>query len=110
MIDAAENLDMFGVVADTFNGKVFLTCKKHVFSYKPNQLATPGCHGCHLVQHLGLIMAVPEERREEILENLEYSIHHLVEADRAGTLDIANLEKHGVRVKIESEDGKVTEY
>lgn len=103
-------LEKFGIVPNVFDGTVVLTCKKHHFAYDPKARPTPGCKGCHMVQHLGLLIAVPADRREEILEDLEYSIHHLVESAQAGTLDIENLERAGMKIKIESEDGTIKEY
>lgn len=103
-------LDKFGVIPEVFNGKVVLTCKKHIYSYNPRKQPTPGCKGCHFVQHLGLLIAVPAERREEILSNLEFSVAHLVEAANRGELDIDNLERQGVKIRIEQEDGQIKEY
>lgn len=103
-------LDEFGVIPQIFDGTIVLTCHKHHYAYDPTNRPTPGCKGCHMVQHLGLLMAVPEERREEILEDLEFSVHHMVEAANRGALDIDNLERAGLKIKIESEDGKVREY
>lgn len=109
--DQRQNpLDKFGVIPEVFGGKVVLTCAKHHFAYDPRRRPTPGCKGCHMVQHLGLLIAVPAERREEILENLEFSVRHLVEAAQRGQLDINALERTGRKIRIESEDGQVREY
>jgi len=89
-----DDLKKFGIIAEVFDGKVTLVCEKHSFYYHPKRQATPGCKQCHMVQHLGLLIAVPAERREEILEDLEYSVHHLVEAAEKGQIDRIALYKH----------------
>lgn len=110
MDDMLHNLERFGVFTEIFDGKILLVCNDHKYAYSPTGKPTKGCKKCHFVQHAGLLMAVPEERREEILSDLEFSVHHLLEAAQAGTLDLRNLAKHSPKVRIESEDGMVREY
>lgn len=101
----ATQLSKFGIVTGIFDGKITLVCEKHKFYYNPRALATLGCKACHMIQHTGLLMAIPKERQDEILEDLEYSVHHFVEADKRGEINLKELEK-AIHVKIENEHGR----
>jgi hypothetical protein len=43
---------------------------------------------------MGLLSNTPPNRRLEVLEMLEYSVHKLVEADKKGQIDRIALFKH----------------
>lgn len=88
-----KDLEGHGVIANVLNGKVVLHCKTHMFFYNARAQATPGCKACHMVQHVGLLATIPPERQDEILEDLEYAVHHLVEAAKKGQIDRLKLYK-----------------
>jgi hypothetical protein len=83
--------------------KVILHCPEHKYSYGDKRQPTPGCKGCWMVSFTGLMCNIPPERRLEVMEMLEYSIHKLVEADEKGQIDRFKLFK---RPQVSFEKGK----
>jgi hypothetical protein len=73
--------------------KVVLTCPTHMWSYGTKRQPTPGCKQCWLASFTGLLANTPPNRRLEVLEMLEYSVHKLVEADKKGEIDRIKLFK-----------------
>ena len=82
--------------------KVVLTCGIHNWSYGSKKPPVFKCPECWKASFIGLIANTPPNRRLEVMEMLEYSIHKLVEADKNGTIDRIKLFNHP-KVSIEKD-------
>lgn len=71
--------------------KVVLQCGIHHWTYGTKRPPTPGCKQCWFASFMGLLANTPPNRRLEVLDMLEYSIHHLIEADEEGRIDRIKL-------------------
>jgi hypothetical protein len=73
--------------------KVTLVCSQHHFVYNPRSKRPPvfECKQCMMVAFVGLIASIPPNRRDEVREMLEYSVHKLIEADKNGMIDRIKL-------------------
>jgi hypothetical protein len=71
--------------------KVVLTCGIHNWSYGSKRPPMFKCPRCNMVSFLGLLANTPPNRRDEVLEMLEYSVHQLVQADKEGRIDRIKL-------------------
>jgi len=73
--------------------KVILTCGIHQWSYgMKNKYGKPvppnfKCKQCQMVSFMGLLANTPPEKRQEVVEMLEYSVHKLIEAEKHGDID-----------------------
>ena len=76
--------------------KVVLVCGEHRYTYNPRSNRPPvwNCPQCWKVQFIGLLANTPPNKRDEVLEMLEYSVHKLVEAAEKGQIDKIKLYKH----------------
>jgi hypothetical protein len=93
MIYSAE--DRAKLVAEVFDkDKVVLICSKHKWAYGTKRPPVFGCKKCQMASFMGLMCNIPPARRLEVLEMLEYSVHHLVEAEENGTINDIILNKH----------------
>jgi hypothetical protein len=86
------------MLEDVNSGKVLLTCGIHQWSYGQKRNGKPvppnfSCARCQMVSFMGLLCNTPPEKREETVEMLEYTIHHLIEADKRGEIDVNKLLK-----------------
>src|SRR5690242_7304534 len=87
--DKAEVLSSF-----VDKNKVLFHCAKHHFYYGQKRQPTPGCKDCILVSFVGLLAHTPPSKHREIVEMLEESVHHLVEAESRGELTIDTMFDH----------------
>lgn len=74
--------------------KTTLTCRIHHYHYGSKKPPNFRCKQCAMVNSMGLIMNTPPERRQEMLEMFEYTVHKLVEAAKDGTLTRDTLYRH----------------
>lgn len=87
--DKAEILSSF-----TDKDMVLLHCPKHHFFYGQKRQPTPGCKDCILASFVGLLANTPPSRHKEVVEMLEYSVHHIKEAADRGDLKFDTLFDH----------------
>ena len=73
--------------------KVVLECGIHHWVYGSKRQPTPGCKQCWMASFLGLIANTPPNKRQEVMDMLEYSVHQLVQADKEGRIDRIKLFK-----------------
>lgn len=88
------DVDKAKLIAETADSeKIVLVCGQHRFAYNPRSKRAPvfGCKQCWMVQFTGLLANTPPNKRDEVLEMLEYSVHKLIEADKNGTIDRIKL-------------------
>jgi hypothetical protein len=79
--------DRLKLVSEVFDkDKVVLTCKKHGWAYGSKKPPVFKCKDCQMASFMGLMCVIPADKRMEVLEMLEYSVHKLIEADEKGTL------------------------
>jgi hypothetical protein len=71
--------------------KVVLQCGIHNVTYSRTMKPNFKCKQCLMVMFMGLMCNTPPEKRQETLEMLEESIHHLIEAETAGRIDRVKL-------------------
>ena len=77
--------------------KVILTCGIHNWSYGlKDRFGKPvppnfKCRQCTMVSFMGLLANSPPDKRIEIVEMLEYTIHKLIEAEKRGEIDKKTL-------------------
>lgn len=76
--------------------KVLLTCGIHQWSYGQKRNGRPvpptfKCKQCMMVTFMGLIANTPADKRAETMEMLEYSVNHLIEAEKRGEIDKMTL-------------------
>jgi len=74
--------------------KVVLVCGKHKHAYRDGKPPVFKCKDCWMVEFVGLFCNTPRERWDETLEMLEYSINHMVEAEKNGTLQQQKFLRH----------------
>lgn len=74
--------------------KVVLSCGIHNYVYGIHTVPNFKCKQCMMVQFMGLMANTAPEKRQETLEMLEESIHHLYEAAERGEIDELKLRKH----------------
>lgn len=69
--------------------KIFLSCEKHGYVYG-SKTSTPNfqCTQCSKVSYWGLIANTQPEKRQEVVEALEYFVHKLIEAHQKGQLNV----------------------
>ena len=101
MLPAKESLKDLASQVLSKDGKVVLVCHKHKHAYGSKKPFDFSCPDCWMVEYVGLFCNTPQERWDEMLEMLEYSVNHLVEAEKNGTLQQQDFMKHP-EVKIES--------
>ena len=87
--------------------KVILTCGIHNWSYGQQRNGSPvppifNCKQCQMVSFMGLLANTPPEKRQETVEMLEYSVHHMIEAEKRGEIDKNTLFRRP-EVQIEKE-------
>ena len=82
------------MAAEIFGEKFILTCSIHKRGYGSKRPPVFKCKECMMVDYVGLICNIPADRRLEVLEMLEYSAHHLVEAEARGEIDALKLYRH----------------
>jgi hypothetical protein len=72
--------------------KVILTCGIHGYSYGAKH-SRPSfrCKQCQMVSFMGLLANTAPEKRQETVEMLEYTVHKLIEADKRGDLNRAEI-------------------
>src|SRR5208282_854070 len=70
----------------TADGKVYLKCEQHGWTYGSKKPWNFKCKQCNYVALLGLYMSTPPNRREEMIDALEEGIHHMVESAERGEL------------------------
>lgn len=86
MLFTQEALQKFaGSVLDP-KEKVVLVCGKHKHAYRDRKPPVFKCKDCWMVEFVGLLCNTPQDRWDETIEMLEYSINHMVEAEKNGTL------------------------
>jgi len=68
------------------DNKVILTCGKHFHAYGDGKPPVFSCYDCQMVEFVGLLCNLPRERWDEVIEMLEYSVHHMIEAEKRGEL------------------------
>lgn len=82
------------MLAEVFNkDKFVLVCPQHKWAYGSKRPPNFKCKQCQMISFVGLMCNTPPNRREEVLEMLEYSVNHLVEADKKGLIDHRRLLK-----------------
>jgi hypothetical protein len=91
-LDATDREKLLSECFD--KNKVVLTCAKHKYSYGQKRPPVYNCKDCNMVSFVGLMCNIPPNRREEVMEMLEYSVHKLIEADKRGQIDRIKLFKH----------------
>lgn len=80
--------------------KVLLVCGIHKWSPgSKDQRGKPvppnfKCKQCQFASFMSLLAHIPANKRYEVLEMLEYSTRKLIEADKRGELNAAQLYKH----------------
>jgi hypothetical protein len=74
--------------------KVYLTCPIHNWTYGSKKPWNFSCKQCTYASFLGLIMSLPPNRRDEMLDALEEGIHHMVESAERGELQTMEYLKH----------------
>lgn len=74
--------------------KVTLHCGTHRYFYSKTGQPNYKCNKCMMVQFIGLIANTAPEKRQETVEMLEESIHHLIEAAKQGRINPNLLRKH----------------
>jgi len=74
--------------------QVMFHCPKHNFFYGEKRQPTPGCKDCIMVSFVGLLANTPPSRHKEVVEMLEYSVHHLLEASQRGELTFDTMFDH----------------
>lgn len=89
LLNARDKERLLSEVTD--KEKVVLVCGEHQYTYGQKRMPTLGCKMCWMVSFLGLLANTPPNKRDEVLEMLEYSVHKLVEADERGEIDRIKL-------------------
>jgi hypothetical protein len=67
-------------------GKVYLTCAIHNWTYGSKKPWNFKCPQCTKAAFLGLYMSIPPNHRDEFVEAFEEGIHHMVESAERGEL------------------------
>lgn len=67
-------------------GKIYLTCDEHKWTYGSKKPWNFKCPQCTKAAFLGLYMALPPSHRDEFLEAFEENIHHMIESANRGEL------------------------
>lgn len=78
----------------TDKNKFVLVCSRHGRAYGAKRPPVPGCKECYMVDFVGLVANTPPEKREEIVEMLEFSVRSLIQAERDGILTKQTFFKH----------------
>ena len=94
MLLTKESIDKFAASVLDPKEKVVLVCGKHKHAYRDGKPPVFKCKDCWMVEYVGLLCNTPKERWDETIEMLEYSIHHMVEAEKRGELNTQQLYKH----------------
>lgn len=47
-----------------------------------------------MVSFMGLLANTPANKRQEVVEMLEYTVHKLIEAEKRGEIDVLKLMAH----------------
>jgi len=81
-------------VLDSDGQKVVLTCGKHFHTYRDKKPPVMNCKDCWMVEFVGLLCSTPQSRWDEVIEMLEFSIHHMVEQEERGELQKQTFLKH----------------
>jgi hypothetical protein len=95
MASIFSEADKQKIVGEVFdNNKFVLTCKKHPwYSYGSKRPPVFNCKECQMIGFVGLMCNIPADKREEVVEMLEYSVHKLIEADKRGEINRMELQK-----------------
>lgn len=93
MASLFTHADKEKLVSEIFeDNKFVLTCKKHPwFSYGSKKPPVMNCKECQMICFVGLMCNIPADRRLEVVEMLEHSVHKLIEADKKGQINRAEL-------------------
>lgn len=95
MSELLSNKDKQQLLAECLDPrKVTLTCDTHHFYYGSKKAPNFRCKKCALVNSISLIANTPPEKRQEMLEMFEWTVHKLVEAAKNGTLTRDTLHRH----------------
>lgn len=80
--------DRAKLLGEVFNKDKFtLVCPIHKWAYGSKRPPNFKCKQCQMISFVGLMCNIPPDKREEVLEMLEYSVNHLIEADKKGLID-----------------------
>jgi hypothetical protein len=92
IVDAAGKAGFAKLIEEALDpNKVTLSCGIHNYFYSRTSKPNFKCKQCMMVSFMGLLANTPPEKREETVEMLEYTIHHLIEADKRGEIDHKKL-------------------
>jgi hypothetical protein len=93
LIDANTMKNFAASVLDA-KQKVTLVCGHHKHAYRDGKPPIFNCKDCWMVEFVGLLCNLPQDRWDETVEMLEYSVHHMVESAKRGELQQMEFLKH----------------
>ncbi|SRR5260221_14669317 len=94
MLMTADGMKKFAASILNPKEKVVLVCGKHKHAYRDKKPPNFRCKDCWMVEFVGLLCNTPQDRWDETIEMLEYSINHMVEAAKNGTLQQQEFLRH----------------
>jgi len=94
MIGNLSRKEMDKLASELLGEKFVLVCSIHKRGYGSKKPPVFKCKECAMVEFVGLMCNIPDDRRMEVLEMLEYSTNRLVEAEKRGEIDAIKLFKH----------------
>lgn len=94
MLFTQEGLEKFAASVLDPEQKVVLSCGKHFHTYRDKKPPVFACRDCWMVEFVGLLCNTPKERWDEVIEMLEFSIHHMVEQEERGELQKQEFLRH----------------
>lgn len=94
MLGNLSKKEMEKMASEMFGQKFVLVCSIHKRGYGAKKPPVFKCKECQMVQLVGMMCNIPADRRQEVLEMLEYSTHRLIEAEKRGELNGQQLYAH----------------